>query len=220
MKIVCLSFDDGTIYDKRFIELLNKHGLHATLNLNSGLKDFVWYYDDRPIHRLDLEKYKDLYLGHEVASHSFSHPYFSSLSEKQCIDEVKKDVDNLSKIFQREISGFAFPFSDQTEENISIVRDNFNFKYIRCSYFINDYFPKDRYHIHINAMYDDFDIYKKLKEYEENDLDNSIFVIAGHSYEFEVKNDWNKIEDLLIYLKNNKNLAVLTMEQAVKILFK
>ena len=61
MRIVCLSFDDGTIYDERFIGLLNKYGLEATLNLNSGLKDFVWYYDDRPIKRLDLSKHVDLY---------------------------------------------------------------------------------------------------------------------------------------------------------------
>ena len=54
MKIVSLSFDDGTIYDKRFIDLLNKYGLRATFNLNSGLKDFIWYYEDKPIRRLNL----------------------------------------------------------------------------------------------------------------------------------------------------------------------
>ena len=54
MKIVCLSFDDGTIYDLKFIELLNKYNLKASLNLNSELNDFVWYYEDKPIKRLDL----------------------------------------------------------------------------------------------------------------------------------------------------------------------
>ena len=44
MKIVSLSFDDGTIYDLKFIELLNKYKLNATLNLNSGLCDFIWTY--------------------------------------------------------------------------------------------------------------------------------------------------------------------------------
>jgi hypothetical protein len=64
MKIVSLSFDDGTIYDLRFIELLNKYNLKATLNLNSELKDFVWYYNnEKPIKRLDLEKVKAAYAG-------------------------------------------------------------------------------------------------------------------------------------------------------------
>ena len=43
MRSVVLSFDDGTIYDKRFIELLDKYGLKATFNLNSGLGEYVWY---------------------------------------------------------------------------------------------------------------------------------------------------------------------------------
>ena len=99
MRIVCLSFDDGTIYDERFIELLNKYNLKATLNLNSGLKDFVWYFKDRPVERLDLNKFKDIYKGHEVASHSVTHPYFSGLNREDVIREVKDDVYALNNIY-------------------------------------------------------------------------------------------------------------------------
>lgn len=46
-KYFLLSFDDGTIYDRRFVELLNKYNIRGTFNLNSGLEDFVWYYEER-----------------------------------------------------------------------------------------------------------------------------------------------------------------------------
>ena len=36
-----ISFDDGTIYDRRFVTLLNQYHLKGTFNLNSGLEDFV-----------------------------------------------------------------------------------------------------------------------------------------------------------------------------------
>lgn len=219
MKIVCLSFDDGTLYDERFIFLLNKYGLKATLNLNSGLKDFVWYFDNRPVKRFDLSKVRDLYNGHEVASHSFTHPYFSSLSHEQVIKEVEEDIKNLSEIFQTKIAGFAFPFHDQTEDNIQTVKENFDLKYIRYSYFTNEYMPKDRYHISINALYNDDDIYDKLEDFKKNNLENSLFVIAGHSYEFEMRNEWERIEKLLVYLKDNKEITVLTTKEAVEILF-
>ena len=219
MRIVCLSFDDGTIYDKRFIELLNKYNLKATLNLNSGLKDFIWYFDGKPIRRLDLEKYKYLYDGHEVASHSLTHPYFSSLSKEEIVNQVQTDIDKLNSIFNRNIVGFAFPFHDQTEDNIKTVKENIKLEYIRYSYFSNDYLPKDRYHIPINALYDDEDIYDRLEEFSKNELENSLFVIAGHAYEFEMKNDWEKIEKLLIYLKENKEITMLTMKDAVKVIF-
>lgn len=219
MKIVCLSFDDGTIYDEKFIDLLNKYNLKATLNLNSGLKDFVWYYEGRPIRRLDLAKYKDLYKGHEIASHSLTHPYFSSLPEEDVIREVKEDLANLNNIFDGSVSGFAFPFEDQTEDNIITVKDNIKLDYIRYSYFTNEYLPKDRYHIPINALYDDIDIYNRLEEFKNNTLADSLFVIAGHAYEFEMKNDWGKIEELLSYLKDDEIITVMTVKEAVKILF-
>ena len=221
MKIVSLSFDDGTIYDLRFIELLNKYNLRATLNLNSGIEDFVWYYNNvHPIKRLKLELVKDKYDGHEVASHSLTHPYFSSLTKEEAIKEVKEDVYNLTRIFNRRIEGFAFPFHDQTEENIILVKDNFDLSYIRYSYLSDEFFPKDRYHIPINALYDDEDIYEKLEKFKnDNEYKNSLFVIAGHAYEFEVKDDWEKIEKLLKYLSNEDNITVLTLKDAVKILF-
>ena len=220
MKIVSLSFDDGTIYDKRFIDLLNKYGLRATFNLNSGLKDFIWYYEDKPIRRLNLEESKEIYKGHEVASHSLTHPYFSSLDEKRQIREVEEDILNLEKIFSRKIEGFAFPFIDQTEANIQVVKNNIALKYIRCSIFTEKILPKDRYHVGINALYDDKDIYEKLERYKSNILPNSLFVIAGHSYEFEVKNDWEKIEKLLKYLKENDELLVLPLIDAIKLIFR
>lgn len=36
IKAVSFSFDDGNIDDIRLVEILNKYGLKATFNLNSG----------------------------------------------------------------------------------------------------------------------------------------------------------------------------------------
>ena len=219
MKIVSLSFDDGTIYDLKFIELLNKYNLKATLNLNSGLDNFVWYFGDSPIERLKLSEVVDKYNVHEVCSHSLTHPYFSSLNKDEVIRQVKEDCNNLSKIFNRDVNAFAFPFHDQTEEHIKILKDNLNLNYIRYSYFEESYIPKDRYHIPLNALYNDNDLYEKLEKFTNNNLDNSLFVIAGHSYEFQVRNEWERIEELLKYLSLNKELVVLPLIQAIEIIF-
>ena len=62
-KIFLLSFDDGTVWDKRFVELLNKYGMKATFNLNSALEDFVWYFEDRfPVRRQKLAETVEQYL--------------------------------------------------------------------------------------------------------------------------------------------------------------
>ena len=91
--------------------------------------------------------------------------------------------------------------------------------YIRYSYFEESYLPKDRYHIPLNALYNDNDLYEKLEKFKNNDLDNSLFVIAGHSYEFEVRNEWERIEELLKYLSSNKDIVVLPLIDAINVIF-
>jgi len=36
MKAFTFSFDDGVVQDRRTVEILNKYGLKATFNINSG----------------------------------------------------------------------------------------------------------------------------------------------------------------------------------------
>ena len=66
---------------------------------------------------------------------------------------------------------------------------------------------------------DDEDIYEQLEIFKRKNDEHNFFVIAGHVYEFEVKNDWDNIEKLLIYLSGDKDIKVLTLKEAVSILF-
>ena len=36
-KVLTLSYDDGCIQDIRLVEIMNKHGLKGTFNINTGL---------------------------------------------------------------------------------------------------------------------------------------------------------------------------------------
>jgi peptidoglycan/xylan/chitin deacetylase (PgdA/CDA1 family) len=55
-KAVTLSYDDGTKYDEKFIEILNKFGLKATFNINSGL-----FYPDGDEKRMSASEAVSLY---------------------------------------------------------------------------------------------------------------------------------------------------------------
>ena len=85
MKFLVLSFDDGTVYDERFVELLDRYQIPATFNLNSGLDDFVWYCDGHPIRRPRLADKPQIYQNHEVASHTLTHPWLTSLSDEELV---------------------------------------------------------------------------------------------------------------------------------------
>lgn len=211
-KILLLSFDDGTIYDKRFVELLNKYGLKATFNLNSGLEDFVWQFEDRfPIRRQVLADTVEMYRGHEVASHSLHHHWLNTLFPPQLSREVGEDAETLKKLFGLDEIGFGVPFTACEEREIRIIKKYV--RYIRLSAFTDSFaLPEDPYHIPIHGLYNDPDIYEKLERFAQSDLPVSLFVMAGHSYEFEVFDHWQVMEDMIQYICAQDFEVMTTME--------
>ena len=211
-KIFLISFDDGTVWDRRFVELLNKYGMKATFNLNSGLEDFVWYYEDRfPVRRQILADTVELYRGHEVASHSLHHHWLNTLTPPQLSREVGDDCAALKKIFGLEEIGFGVPFTACGEREVNIIKKHV--AYIRLSEFTDSFLPpKDPYHIPIHALYNQPDIREKIARFAESDLPVSLFVMAGHSYELEVLNHWEYMESLLQYIRSFDFEIMTTME--------
>lgn len=211
-KICILSFDDGTVYDRRFVALLNKYGMKGTFNLNSGLEDFVWHFEDRfPIRRQILSDTVTQYRGHEIASHSAHHHWLNTLTPPQLSREIEEDCAALKKIFGVEQLGFAVPFTACGEREIRIIRKYV--RYIRLSELSDSFaLPEDPYRIPIHGLYNDPDIYEKLERFSQSTLDVSLFVMAGHSYEFEVFDHWQYMEDMIQYICTQGFEVMTTME--------
>lgn len=211
-KIFLISFDDGTIWDRRFVELLNKYHMKATFNLNSGLEDFVWHYEDRfPVRRQVLADTVDLYKGHEVASHSLHHHWLNTLTPPQLSREVGDDCAAIKDLFCLQEIGFGVPFTACSEREVNIIRKFV--RYIRLSEFSGSFAPpKDPYHIPIHALYNQTDIREKIAQFAESDLPVSLFVMAGHSYELEVLDHWDYMEQLLQYIQSFGFEVMTTME--------
>lgn len=200
-KIFLLSFDDGTIYDKRFTQLLNKYRIPCTFNLNSGLEDFVWEFEGNPVRRQKLAGTVEQYRGHEVASHSLHHHLLTSLDEDTLRQEVCVDCDNLKKLFGLEEIGFGVPFTECNEREVAVIAPHV--RYIRLSEFREEFdLPRDAYHIPIHGLYNQPDIYDRIYQFSQSTLPVSLFVMAGHSYEFEFLNHWEYMEKLLQYIQS------------------
>lgn len=210
-KYFLLSFDDGTVHDKQFVELLNKYEIPCTFNLNSGLEDFVWEFEGNPVVRQKLSETVDQYRGHEVASHSLTHPRLDSLTPPQLRREVEEDCAALKDIFGLKELGFGVPFTVCGEREIKIIRKFV--RYIRLSEYTSSFaLPSDPYHIPIHALYNDPDVREKIASFAENELTDSLFVLAGHSYELEFLDHWNDVEELLQYIKTFDFAMLTTIE--------
>jgi peptidoglycan/xylan/chitin deacetylase (PgdA/CDA1 family) len=129
-KAIILSFDDGTISDRRLVQLMNEYALKGTFHLNSNKLDTKGY--------LTKEEIKSLFLGHEVSVHSANHPGLSGMSKIDIINEVIEDRKELEKLTGNIIRGMAYPFgsydnlvvetiSDLAIEYARTVADTYNF---------------------------------------------------------------------------------------------
>ena len=91
-KALTLSYDDGTVHDKRLVEIMDKYGLKGTFNINSGVyRTENSSPSDRA--RLSVDEAKTLFVnsGHEVAVHGFMHLQTALLNRTELLHEIIED---------------------------------------------------------------------------------------------------------------------------------
>ena len=213
MKYFVFAVDDGTINDTKVIEIFNKYSIRATFNLNSGLQDYVWYKDDLSVRRLDLYKYKDIYNNHEVASHSLTHPYLTNMNDEAVYHEVKQDVENIERIFDRKVTSFSFPFDGFDERTINIIKSVGITHIILPD--IDDSFrsPVDTFHIKVTS----WNIDDALEKFDRFIIDKNaeIFIYLSHSYDYEFDHSYDKLEKLCQMVTSNKDIKIITIGEVV-----
>jgi peptidoglycan/xylan/chitin deacetylase (PgdA/CDA1 family) len=192
-----ITYDDGVLQDVRFVAMLNKYGIKGTFNLNSELmeNEFSWIHPNgMQVKRLSVEKVKLLYDGHEVASHTLTHPYMYNLSDEELYHQMKRDKDNLEKLFEREIQGFAVPF-DYYDDRIAECAKACGFAYARKSEFTNTFKPcTDFYHWKTGIYHIDEHLIDYVAGFLNTEEELAVCQIVGHSYDLDAENLWGTME--------------------------
>ena len=218
-KAFSISYDDGVLQDIRFVDLLNKYGLKGTFNLNSGLmrSRFTWKHDcGMEITRLSENQALSLYAGHEVASHTLTHPYMESLSRGDILCQLTTDRMNLQNLFGREILGFAVPFLYYSDEIAECARQA-GFAYARISEITGDYaIPEDPYFWRGSKFHWDEDLEDFVLGFLETDRELALCELVGHSYDLDVLNLWDTMERILSRIAASSDVAPMTNLELVR----
>ena len=216
-----ITYDDGVLQDERFVALLNRYGIKGTFNLNSQLmrEEFSWTHPNgMSVTRLSPERAKHLYDGHEVASHTLTHPYMHNLSDAELYRQLKADKDNLEALFDREIRGFAVPF-DYYDDRIADCAKACGFAYARMSDCTGSFTPcTDAYHwktgiYHIDPALTDF-VAAFLQTREEL----AVCQIVGHSYDLDAENLWGTLERICAAVSQCDDIWLCTNAELVDFL--
>ena len=216
-KAFSVSYDDGVLQDVRFVNLLNQYGLKGTFNLNSGLmeNEFEWIHETGCIvKRLSKEKVLSLYDGHEVASHTLTHPFMQEKTENEIMKELEVDKKNLEKLFGKQIKGFAVPF-DYYSDLIESCIKKCDFEYARISEESLSFVPHKNSEINYHkwkatVFHLDDSLEKLTEDFIQTDEELALFQIAGHTYDFDTENMWDKIETILKKISLQKDILPMT----------
>ena len=205
LKALTLSYDDGVEQDIRLMEIMNRHGLKGTFNLNSG--QFVPEGTTFPkghIHRRLSEKaVKELYgsSGHEVAIHALYHGDLPNTPAAHAIWQVMRDREKLENLFGCIVRGMAYPYGTVTPELAKTLKDC-GVAYSRTVESTRRFdMPHDWLRLPATCHHNDPELMNLARKFVEmNPYKPQLFYLWGHSYEFEANDNWEVIEEFAEYI--------------------
>jgi len=213
-----ITYDDGVTQDIPFSALLNRYGLKGTFNLNSGLmeSEYSWVHPSgRTIKRLPPEAVAEVYAGHEVASHTLTHPYMHSLSDGEIRYQMAKDKENLERLWGKEVRGFAVPF-DYFDDRIAGCAEACGFAYARTSQERYSYVPPtENFHWAAGAYHVMPGFLPFAEGFFETEEELALCQIVGHSYDLDTENMWQTMERLLQRIAGDADTVSMTHIQLV-----
>ncbi len=218
-KAVTFSYDDGNVQDKKLIGLFEQYNVKGTFNLNSGM-DYntgTWECEGLSIHHLDPACWKKVYRDQEAAVHTVHHPNLFEMKDEDAIRrEIRDDRDRISSVTGQTVRGMAYPFGGHTEQVRRIAAEE-GMLYGRTT--------KSSYSFHIDGSllelcptchHDDGALFELAEEFlKKEDPLPCIFYIWGHSYEFDVHNNWERMERFLKLISGKPDIFYGTNSQVL-----
>lgn len=230
-KYVTFSFDDGTLQDIRLIELLDRYGVKATFNLNSGLlgRPGTLIRNGKTVDHTKIcaDDIRTVYMGHEIAAHSLSHPRLTKMETSDVIREVERDRLRLSEMAGYEVYGFAYPCGgvNYDERVTRILREHTGIRYARTIECTSSFsVGPNLYALHPTAHFLDQNLVNALWRDFLNCTEPGpqIFFLWGHSFELDLNNAWEEFESVLQTISRQAGITygaireVLTIVRATK----
>ena len=192
-KAVTFSYDDGRSADYRLTELFDKYGAKCTFNLNSS------FLGDG--HHIDRVFSRELAQRHEIACHTWAHPFITKIPQVQFLKELLEDKKMLEDIAGQPIVGMAYPFGQYTEAVKETLRAA-GIEYCRTVDSIHTFdMPTD--FLEWNPSCHHSDAAPLITRFNGDDWDNQqVLYIWGHSYEFDDHQSWDSMVRILEELKD------------------
>lgn len=199
-KALTFSYDDGIEQDRKLVEIFNKYGMKATFNLNTGIQtpESNFEIEGVYINRMKQEGLEELYRGHEIATHGLTHAAPTGMTKEQLDKEFLTDMSNIERIYGTYPLGMAYAYGCVDDEVVKYLK-SIGIKYGRTVEASHSFeIPKEPLKLKATCHHDDdmlFELAEKFLKAEQEENEQMLFYVWGHSYEFDVNNNWDRIEE-------------------------
>ncbi len=216
-KWITFSFDDGTVHDRRMIEVFDRFRLKGTFNLNSDRMGTKHTY--APIglicdhSEIEPQDVAEVYRNHEVAAHGLDHRTFLGLSDQALYAEAELDRQALCKMAEQEVIGCAYPNGPYDDRVVQFLREKTNILYARTTRETYHFgLPADFLEWHPTAGISGDAIFMLMDRFlcSESEEDQ-LLCIWGHSYNFDMYHNWDKLEQVCRVLAFRPDCTYATM---------
>lgn len=199
-KALTFSYDDGIEQDRKLVEIFNKYGMKATFNLNTAIQtpESNFEIEGVYINRMKQEGLEELYRGHEIATHGLTHAAPTGMTKEQLDKEFLTDMSNIERIYGTYPVGMAYAYGCVDDEVVKYLK-SIGIKYGRTVEASHSFeIPKEPLKLKATCHHDDdmlFELAEKFLKAEPKENEQMLFYVWGHSYEFDVNNNWDRIEE-------------------------
>ena len=217
-KAVTFSYDDNVAQDIRLAEIFNRYGLKCTFNVNSELPAAEWVgRNEIPMRSMSMQECREVYAGHEAAVHTLTHPH---LEKEENLEEIRRqilqDKQNIERAFGYEVRGMAYPYGTYDQRVLEILKES-GIQYARTTLCTNGFEPQEnRLEFKATCHHNAPNLMELADQFLAlNPETPQIFYIWGHSYEFDVDQNWDKIEQFCEKISGKEDIFYGTNTQVL-----
>jgi peptidoglycan/xylan/chitin deacetylase (PgdA/CDA1 family) len=187
-KALTFSYDDGQEADRRLVSIFNGQGLKGSFHLNGGLLGRDG--------RIPAAELKSLYHGHEVSSHTFTHPTWERCPREQIARQVLDDRKVLEDSVGYPVRGMSYPNGSYSREILQLL-PLLGIEYGRQVPTTGGFSMPADFLEWKGTCHHNQELLAKGEEFLALAKSQYLFLmyVWGHSYEFDRDGNWRLIED-------------------------
>lgn len=188
-KALTMSYDDGKTPDRRLVDIFNRYGIKATFHINAG------YLDNDRLDRIASDEVSELYKGHEISAHGYTHRSLGIVPRELVISEVIKDREKLEALAGYPVRGMSYPNGLYNDDTIAILKAC-GIEYCRVVETTGDFkIPEDfmRWKGTCHHKQNLLELGQKFIDMPHKNRPHLMYV-WGHANEFDKDSNWDMME--------------------------